>query len=123
MSTQIIQREGKPEYAVLAYADYLRLVENAEMLDDIRAYDSARAALADGADEPVPAEVVNRLVEGENPVRVWREHRGLTQARLADAAGVSVSTVSYIESGARRPSISVIQSLAAALNVDIDDLI
>ncbi|MDN5862536.1 MAG: helix-turn-helix transcriptional regulator [Salinisphaera sp.] len=123
MNTQIIERKGKPEYAVLPYEDYLQLLEDARMLADLRAYDQAKAALARGEDELVPADVVDRLLDGGNPVRVWREYRTLTQAQLGEAAGVSVSTVSYIESGARQPSVSVIKSIAGALRVDIDELV
>jgi DNA-binding XRE family transcriptional regulator len=123
MSAQIIERGGEPEYAVLPYAEYLRLVEDAEMLSDIRSYDHAKAALARGDDELAPAEVVNRLLDDDNPVRVWREYRGLTQAQLAKAAGITVSTISYIESGARKPSVEVLKSIAATLRVDVDELV
>ncbi|WP_417539468.1 hypothetical protein [Marinobacter sp.] len=34
MSVQIIEREGKPEYAVLPYNDYLNLLELAEDVRD-----------------------------------------------------------------------------------------
>lgn len=36
--------------------------------------------------EDVPMEMVNRLIAGEHPVRVWREHRGMTSAELARRA-------------------------------------
>jgi DNA-binding XRE family transcriptional regulator len=123
MSAQIIERGGEPEYAVLPYAEYLRLIEDAEMLSDIRAYDHAKAVLARGEDELVPAEVVDRLLDDDNPIRVWREYRGLTQAQLAKAAGITVSTISYIESGTRKPSIDVIKSIAVKLRVDVDELV
>ena len=32
----------------------------------------------------VPAEIANRLIAGENRVRVWREHRGLITAARAN---------------------------------------
>ena len=47
-----------------------------------------RARLAAGEEELVPAAVVDRLLAGESPVRVWREHRGITQSGLARASGV-----------------------------------
>jgi len=40
---QLIERNGKPEWAVLPYKEYLLLVEQAEMLEDIRDYDTARS--------------------------------------------------------------------------------
>jgi hypothetical protein len=57
---------------------------DAEMLEDIHDYDAAVQALKDG-EELVPSEVVYALLEGANPIRVWREYRGLTQGALASA--------------------------------------
>jgi hypothetical protein len=38
---------------------------------------------AAGEEELVPSDVVERLLAAENPIRVWRTHRGLTSAALA----------------------------------------
>ncbi len=84
---QFIQRDGKPEWAVLPYEEYLELLEQAEMLEDIREFDAAKSALEKGEDELIPAEVVYAILDGENPIKVWREYRGLTQQQLADAVG------------------------------------
>ena len=46
------------------------------------------AKLARGDEELIPAEFVNRIVDGENKVRVWREYRGMTVKALAEAAGL-----------------------------------
>lgn len=63
MSVQLILKEGQPEYAVIPYETYMRLVEDAEMLADIRDYDTARQSVAEG-EELVPAEVVYALLDG-----------------------------------------------------------
>jgi hypothetical protein len=47
------------------------------MDSDLRDYDEVLEAIAQG-EETVPAEVVYAILDGENPVRVWREHRRLT---------------------------------------------
>lgn len=60
--------------------------------------------------------------EGENPVRAWREHRGLTQAQLAEPAGVGQSYVAMLEAGERKGSITRLRALARALGVELDDL-
>lgn len=62
--------------------EYDRLSEAAEDLADLRAYDSAKAALASGEDDLVPAEYAKRLIAGESPLRVWRELRGQSQVKL-----------------------------------------
>lgn len=102
---------------------YRRLLQDAEMLEDIRAYDEAKQALAEGTEETIPAEVVFALLDGGNPVKVWREYRGLTQQQLADAAGISKPYLSQIENGKRTGSATVLRSLAKALAVDVDDLL
>lgn len=118
MSVQFIREDGVRKYAVLSVADYERLVEAEEMLADVQAYDAAKAR----ADEYLPRAVADRIISGESEVRVFREHRGLTQAELAQAAGISVPYLSQIEARRRRPSTAVLHRLAARLAVSIDDL-
>jgi len=122
MKPQIIERDGRPEWAVIPYADYQRLLERLEDAEDLRAYDRDRAELSAGDDEAIPAAVVDRLSAGESPLRVWREHRGLTQQALADATGIGKSYVSQLESGTKTGTVSTLRALAQALQVDLDDL-
>jgi DNA-binding XRE family transcriptional regulator len=122
MNVQIIIKEGQPEYAVVPYDVYVQLVEDAEMLEDIRDYDVAMAAIAKG-EELIPAEVVYALLDGENRIRVWREYRGLSQAHLAEQAGISAAYLSQIEGGKRDGTAEVLSKLAAILNVSLDDLV
>ena len=93
-----------------------------EMAEDIEDYDEARRALERG-EELVPDTLVERLIAGENPVRVWREHRGLTQTGLASRAGLSQAYVAQIERGARVGGTAAYQALARVLGVDVDDLL
>ena len=73
--TTIIERDGKPEYAVLEYSEYERLMTAAEDAADI----AALVALdSDHTEEDLPDEMVTRLLAGDNPIRVWREHRGMS---------------------------------------------
>lgn len=122
MSVQVILKEGKPEYAVIPYELYERLVADAEMLEDIRDYDDAVGVVAAG-EELVPAEVVYALLEGANPIRVWREHRGFSQGALAAAAGISTAYLSQLETGKRTDTAEVLKTIATILAVDVDDLI
>ena len=64
--------------APLCQHKYERLMEEVEMLRDVRAYDEAKKAIAEG-EELIPSEVTYAVLDGLNPVRVWREHRGLTK--------------------------------------------
>ena len=120
---QIIEREGKPEWAVLPYEEYLELLEQAELLEDIRDFERINAAIERGDEELIPSEVVDALIDGENPVKVWREFRGLTQQRLADAAGISKPYLSQIETGKRKGSADILSALAKALKVTLEEVI
>ena len=60
-----------------------------EMLADVRAYDAAKARLADGDDELIPLEVTERRLGGEAALRIWREYRQFTQEQLAKRSKVS----------------------------------
>lgn len=123
MSAPIIERDGKPEYAVIPYDVYQAMVERLEDLEDIRAADEAIAELERGENELIPWEMSERLSEGENPIRLWREHRSVTQAELAEAAGVRKPAISQIEAGKRQPSVPVLSAIAQRLGVDMDDLV
>jgi DNA-binding Xre family transcriptional regulator len=114
---------GGEEMVVLSRDAYDRLIETQEMAQDVFLFDAVKARLANGEDEIVPAEVANRLLDGENPVRVWRRHRGLSGAELARSAGLSVSYLSQIETGQRKGPVEQLQRIAVALGVLVDDLI
>ena len=70
-------------------AELKKLMDDAEMLSDVKAYNAARLRLARGHDELVPLEITERRLAGESPVKIWREYRGLTQENLAKKSKVS----------------------------------
>lgn len=113
---------GGEEMVMLGRAEYDALVEMAEMLEDVAAYDEAKRRIAEGDDLRVPLEFVDRLIDGENPIRVWRDFRGMTSKDLAKAIGISAAYLSEIETGKKEGSLSVFRNIAKALRVDIDDL-
>ena len=110
------------EMVTIPREEYDRLRAAAEDLADLQSYDSAKAALAAGEDELIPADHVNRLLNGENALRVYRDLRGLTQAALAEKSGVSRVTVSEIETGRKQGSVATLRALADALGASLDDL-
>ena len=122
MNVQIIEKDGSPEWAVVPYGEYEKLIQVAEALDNIRAYDEAKQRIAEG-EELIPAEVTFALLDGENPIRVWRTHRALTLQGLGERAGVSKPYLSQLESGKRTGSTDVLRRIATALDVSLDDLI
>lgn len=52
-------------------------------------------------------------------VRVLREARGWSQARLAQAAGMTQSAVARFEAGGTVPTLPVLARLATALNANL----
>lgn len=122
MSVQIIEKDGRPEWAVLPYEEYQRLMEVVEDRADAAALDEAARRLANGEGERLPAEFVERLIE-EDPYKVWREYRGKTLEAVAEAAGISKAYLSMIEAGKRTASAQVRERLAAALGADPDDFV
>lgn len=97
--------------------------EALELLEDLRDCKEFENKLARGEEKLTPSDVVERLVDGENPVKVWREYRGFTQEELGSRTGLSGPCLSRIESGKRESTVKVHVTLAKALGVDIDDLV
>ena len=86
---------------------------------DKELYDHAKSV----GGESFPIELVDRLLAGENAVRVYRDHRGMTRKQLAGAAGINPLSLSQIERGVRTGSARTLAALAGALGVDVDALI
>lgn len=120
MTIQYIEKNGQHEYAIVPMELFNELREKAEDMDDLEAYEEA---LKDTNDEWIPADIVHRLLNGENTIKVWREYRGLTQGELAKKTGLAQPTIAQLETGVRKGSVAVLKKLAAALSVDLDDLV
>ncbi|WP_231119178.1 helix-turn-helix transcriptional regulator [Rhodovulum sp. MB263] len=117
------ERADMSDMVTIPRDEYERLREAAEDLEDILAYDRAKADMAAGRAELVPAEFVNRIIDGESPVRVYRDLRGLTQAALAEKAGINRVIVAELETGRKQGSAQTLKKIADALGVTVDDLI
>nr|WP_308294759.1 XRE family transcriptional regulator [Streptomyces sp. JJ66] len=67
---------------------------------------------------------VRRVLDGIGPrLRLLRRERGLTLEDLAAATGISVSTLSRLESGKRRPTLDLLLPLSQAHRVALDQLV
>ncbi|MBG0564714.1 helix-turn-helix domain-containing protein [Actinoplanes aureus] len=67
---------------------------------------------------------LERLLDGIGPrLRRIRQDRGLTLEDLAGTIGLSVSTLSRLESGKRRPTLDLLLPLARAYRMALDHLI
>jgi transcriptional regulator with XRE-family HTH domain len=67
---------------------------------------------------------LDQAIAGVGPrLRAMRQERETTLADLADATGISVSTLSRLESGLRRPTLELLLPLAKAHGVTLDELV
>ncbi|MBP2417823.1 helix-turn-helix transcriptional regulator [Microlunatus capsulatus] len=68
--------------------------------------------------------VPRAVLEAVGPrLRDLRKQRGATLASLAATTGISVSTLSRLESGQRRPTLELLLPLARVHQVPLDDLV
>ncbi|GIH15630.1 helix-turn-helix domain-containing protein [Rugosimonospora africana] len=64
------------------------------------------------------------VLESVGPrLRALRKQRGTTLTQLSDATGISVSTLSRLESGGRKPTLELLLPLARAHQVPLDELV
>jgi DNA-binding XRE family transcriptional regulator len=126
-NVQFIRTPGGDDLAVLPRNEYDRLVSlAAEAQEDAagsRIVRNSMRALKEGREVALPKAVADRLVKGENAVRVIREWRSLIQGELAVAAGISQNYLSEIETGRRKGPAELQKKLARALGVPVDLLI
>ena len=123
MNVQIITMPSGERMAIMPESEYLVMLDDAEMAHDIAAIELFKQRLASGDEELIPAAVVNAILDGENAIRVWREHRGLSVKALAELAGVAPAYLSQIETGKREGTVTTLGKIAKALGVTIDDLV
>ena len=98
MSVQVIRRDGQPEYAVLPWAEYQALLSAAGQVQ-------AAAAPASASVSPL------------DQLASLREAKGLSQADLARAVGISPHYLGLFESSERVPEGAILRSLGRVLGV------
>lgn len=125
---------GEP-MVVLTRADYealLRDTGRAPHMDNISTVRVSKAALdrltkKDRDSEYIPFDEANallaRFAAGESPIRVFRTTYGLTQAELAERAGINRLYLSKLERGNATGSLKTLAQIAKALGMDTGDLI
>ena len=121
MQIESMTRQGK-KFVLLPEKAFQRLMQDVDMLADIRAYDVAKARLERGEDELIPFDIITRRLAGEHPLKLWREHRGLTQEALAAASGLSRGMIAAMEAGHKQGSVASLKKLARALGCDLENL-
>lgn len=111
------------EMITIPKSEFLRLKALEEDVSDLQSATEILERIQAGTEELIPAAVIDRLLDGDAPLAVWREHRGLSQAELARQSEVNRIQVIDIESGRKTGSVGTLKKLATALRVEIEDLL
>ena len=104
------------ETVTLTRAAYEALVDARDAALDLR--DVARGAM-----ETLTEAELDDFLAAPTPLAFWRRHRGLTQAALAAAVGVSQPYLAQIEGGQRTGDVRLHARLARALRLRMEDLL
>ena len=123
MNVQIIEKNGKPEWAVIPFSDYKKLQEALEDAEDIKEIEENLKAVQEGKEITVPGEVTFAILDGINPIRAWRENRQIKMNELSKRVGISLSYLSQIENGKRNPTVDTLKAIAKELEIDVEMLI
>ena len=116
---QIIEKDGKPEYAVIPVAEWRRIEAMIDELEDIWALDAALARLGR---RMIPFEVTSAILDGASSIQAWREHRGMSLGALAEAADIESARLTELEAGTRKATPNELRRLAQTLAAQVDDL-
>ncbi len=112
-----------PDSVTLRREDFEALADLVADAQDLADIEAVKARLAAGETEAFPFELAERILDGDHPVTVFREHRGFTARGLAEAAGVAASYLSEIENAKKPGSFDAMARIAAALKVPLDLLV
>lgn len=123
MNVQIIQKNGKPEWAVIPFSDYEKLQEALEDAQDIKDIEENLTAIQEGKEIAIPGEITFAILDGISLIRAWREHRQIKMNALAKRIGISASYLSQIENRKRNPTVDTLKAIAKELNIEIEMLI
>lgn len=116
---QFVTTESGEEIVVLSRRDYEALAARAG--DDDAEDAMAARILADTAGEAaIPESVWGQIEAAPSPIGPLRKWRGLTQAALASAAGISQGYLSALEAGRKRGDVDTLRAIAAALGVGLN---
>lgn len=109
IDVQIIYQDDKPVFAVIPWDEYQDLLRN---------------QVPDESDIWFPNDVVKaNALDGDCLIKAWREHFGLTQAELAEKAGMKQSSLAQLEKAETTPRKATLAKLAKAMDISVEQLI
>ena len=126
MSVQVIMKDGRPEWAVIPYAEYEALLEKAGQAK-AEPRSAETASVPSGQAVSALAKLMGGQDTGEgifSPSKMaeLRQAKSLEHSMMSREVGISPSYLAHIEAGEREPSDAVIRNIARALGVEISQL-
>ncbi|MGC1562424.1 MAG: helix-turn-helix transcriptional regulator [Bradyrhizobium sp.] len=120
------QKTSRGEVAIVPRREYELLAAKASEAEEdagtARIVARARKEIAGGG-PLLPKAVVDRLANGQNPVRILREWRDITQMHLSFKTNLSQGYISDIENGRRVGMVAALRLIANVLDVPLDLLV
>ncbi len=116
-------RMGDPK---LIYSLEIRLLDLEKKIEglekQVETLAAGRKSASSTGSAPLPANLMKRISDGENPVRAVRQFRLMTQRELGERSGIRPNHISAIERGMSY-GLKTARRLAEALEVQVDLLL
>jgi hypothetical protein len=117
------KKTDKGEVAILPRKEYEALAAKAAEADEdmgtARLVARARKEIAAGT-PLIPKKIVDRIANGENPLRVLREWRDVTQIYVTHKTDIGQGYLSDLETGRRKGTTAALKKIARVLDVPLD---
>ena len=124
MKPQVIETDLGEQLVVISQREYLALRaragdEDAEDEMTVLIAAERQRDLDEGRDVLLPEWFATAAMKGNGSIlRGLRKHRGLSQAQVAAAAGITQGYYSDVERGGAVPTVEVLDRISAALDLD-----
>jgi DNA-binding XRE family transcriptional regulator len=111
------------DIVILARKEYDQLIAAAG--EDAADAEAARRALdrRKKGEHSLTSAEVDQLLAAKTPLAFYRKRAGLTQATLAERAGIAQGFLSEIEAGRKSGDVQTLRKIAELLKISLDDLV
>lgn len=123
MNKQIVFSPNGERMVMLPEAEFDALIDELDDARDLAEAQTIQARVQSGEERVIPSEVVMHFVDGDNPIRAWREYRGMSITAVAGEAKMLEDELAEIETDQQSPTVEQLKAIAKALSVRMDDLV
>jgi len=124
ISPPIKERKGTTdmdiEYELLGNDKAVIALKDFELMQDTLAYDHIKKEEEEAL---WPIEIALHIAQGQSPLKVYRQHKKLSQKELSVRSKVPQGLISEIETGKKQGSLNSLIALSKVLETTIDDLL